>query len=174
MQKLPDFAKISRTLFDSLAPEVALKAKNFFLAAFIKEGFTDSSFVPWVKRRDNFTHKLLSRSYALKNSIKITSQTSNRIEIEAGRGIPYAEIHNKGGVIKVPVSEKMKRFFWYMYKKTDNEKYKFMALTKKQTITIDIPKRQYIGDSETLNKQIETLAIKTMVSKLKEYEANLS
>ena len=31
------------------------KALQFFLASFIKQGFTDTSFIPWVKRKDDLT-----------------------------------------------------------------------------------------------------------------------
>lgn len=173
MAKVPDFKKMSEAFFRELAPKVAQEARAFFMMSFIKQGFTNNSFIAWPKRRDTETHKLLNRSMALKNSIKITSQTASRIEIEAGRGIPYADIHNNGGTITVQVTEKMRKFFWYKFKKTNDIKWKHMALSKKETWRIEMPKRQYIGNSEVLNKQIEEGVIKKMIQELQQYERTL-
>ena len=71
----------------------------------------------------------------------------------------YAAIHNEGGTITVKVTEKMRKYFWAMYYKTQDSRYKWMALTEKETLTIHIPKRQFIGESYTLNKQLEKLII---------------
>jgi len=46
-----------------------------------------------------------------------------------------------------------------MYYKTQDSRYKWMALTEKETLTIHIPKRQFIGESYTLDKQLEKLII---------------
>ena len=71
--------------------------------------------------------------------------------------MPYAEIHNSGGELKV--TPQMRKFFWAMYYKTQDSRYKWMALTEKETLTIHIPKRQFIGESYTLDKQLEKLII---------------
>lgn len=161
----PDFRKIAEEVMKDLPKKAGEKALQFFLASFIKQGFTDTSFIPWVKRKDDLTHKLLNQSYALKESIKITKADFENVEITAGEGLNYAAIHNEGGTITVKVSAKMKRFFWYMYKKTQNEKWKWMALTKKETLTIKIPKRQFIGESETLMNNLD----KMFIDRIKQY-----
>ena len=157
--QVPDFKKMAEEALHGLPEEVAEKARSFFLASFIKEGFTDNSFIPWVKRADDLSHKILSRSLKLKGSIKIEQADFKKISISAGDGVPYAEIHNNGGTINVTVTEKMRKYFWYIFKKTGKEQYKWMALTKKESISITIPKRQFIGDSFTLDKKIDELFI---------------
>lgn len=158
---VPDFEKMGEEIIASLPSEVAELAKSFFRSSFDKEGFTDYGFVAWPKRKDNATHPLLFKSHALKDSIKISSAKIERVEVTAGEGIPYAAIHNTGGHITVRLTEKSRKFFWYMYKSTGNTKWKWMALAKKNqsspTLTIKIPKRKYIGDSQELNKSIHTL-----------------
>ncbi len=161
----PDFRKIAEEVMKDLPKKAGEKALQFFLASFIKQGFTDTSFIPWVKRKDDLTHKLLNQSYSLKNSIKITTADFGNVEISAGEGLNYAAIHNEGGTITVKVSDKMKRYFWYMYKKTEDEKWKWMALTKKETLTIKIPKRQFIGESETLMNNLD----KMFIDRIKQY-----
>ena len=161
----PDFRKIDEEVMKDLPKKAGEKALQFFLASFIKQGFTDTSFIPWVKRKDDLTHKLLNQSYALKASGKIDKADLTEVIISFGEGLNYAAIHNEGGTITVKVSAKMKRFFWYMYKKTEDEKWKWMALTKKETLTIKIPKRQFIGESETLMNELD----KMFIDRIKQY-----
>ena len=161
----PDFRKIAEEVMKDLPKKAGEKALQFFLASFIKQGFTDTSFIPWVKRKDDLTHKLLNQSYALKASGKIDKADLTEVIISFGEGLNYAAIHNEGGTITVKVSAKMKRYFWYMYKKTEDEKWKWMALTKNETLTIKIPKRQYIGESETLMNNLD----KMFIDRIKQY-----
>ena len=161
----PDFRKIAEEVMKDLPKKAGEKALQFFLASFIKQGFTDTSFIPWVKRKDDLTHKLLNQSYALKASGKIDKADLTEVNISFGEGLNYAAIHNEGGTITVKVSAKMKRYFWYMYKKTEDEKWKWMALTKNETLTIKIPKRQYIGESETLMNELD----KMFIDRIKQY-----
>lgn len=159
---VPDFRKLAENVLKDLPKNTSEKARAFFLSSFIKQGFTDTSFVPWVKRKDDLSHKLLQQSLALKNSINITQADFTAVEITAGEGINYAAIHNEGGTITVKVTPKMKKFFWAMYKKTDVEKWKFLALTKKENFIIKIPKRQFIGHSETLMNDLDKMFIDTI------------
>ena len=161
----PDFRKIAEEVMKDLPKKAGEKALQFFLASFIKQGFTDTSFIPWVKRKDDLSHKLLNQSYALKASGKIDKADLTEVNISFGEGLNYAAIHNEGGTITVKVSAKMKRYFWYMYKKTEDEKWKWMALTKNETLTIKIPKRQYIGESETLMNELD----KMFIDRIKQY-----
>lgn len=156
---VPDFRKLAEEVMKNLPKNASEKARAFFIGSFIKQGFTDTSFIPWVKRKDDFTHKLLQQSLALKNSINITQADFKNIEITAGAGINYGAIHNEGGTITVKVTPKMKKFFWAMYKKTEVEKWKFLALTKKENFIIKIPKRQFIGTSDTLMNELDNMFI---------------
>jgi len=61
----------------------------------INQGFTDTSFIPWVKRVDTLPHNLLLQSLALKNSIRIAKQLPDRVVISAGDRLNYAAIHNE-------------------------------------------------------------------------------
>ena len=159
----PNFESIAREIFKNISPKVAQKARAFFLQSFIKQGFTDTSFIPWVKRVDAFPHKTLQQSLTLKNSLRIAEQSPERVVISAGEKLSYAAIHNEGGTISVRVTEKMRKYFWAMYYKTQNSRYKWKALTEKETLTIHIPKRQFIGESYTLDKQLEKLIIEEML-----------
>ncbi|WP_313214225.1 phage virion morphogenesis protein [Soonwooa sp.] len=161
--KTPDFKKIAEEVLKDLPKNAGEKARTFFLSSFTKEGFTDTSFIPWPKRKDDLSHKILSQSYQLKDSIKITKMDMQSVEITAGEGLKYAAIHNDGGTIVVTVTEKMRKYFWYMYKKTEDEKWKFMALTKNEKLSIKIPQRQFIGESYELSNRLDQMFIKSLM-----------
>lgn len=159
----PNYESMAREIFKNISPKVAQKARAFFLQSFIKQGFTDTSFIPWVKRVDALPHKTLQQSLTLKNSLHIAEQSPEKVVISAGEKLSYAAIHNEGGTITVKVTEKMRKYFWAMYYRTQDSRYKWMALTEKETLTIHIPKRQFIGESYTLDKQLEKLIIEEML-----------
>lgn len=162
--EIPDFQRLVDDIMINLPGDVATIARTHFLGSFIKEGFTDNSFIAWPKRKDTDVAKILTRSMALRNSIKITTANKDRVEIEAGAGLPYAAIQNSGGTITIKITEKAKRFFWAMYMKTEDEKWKYMALTKKKTLTIAIPQRKYIGHSMKLLEKLDQYLIKKINS----------
>lgn len=77
------------------------------------------------------------------NVFKATiGETRSTIEYGVDAGvIPYAHIQEEGGVI--PITPKMRRFFWAMYYKYGADMWKYLALTKKAVITI--PQRAYLA-----------------------------
>lgn len=164
---IPDFEAMVKALFTGLSQEVAEHAQNFFKSSFDNGGFTNYSLVEWPRRRSfAFSHKLMMQSNRLRDSIEITEATPDRVSIEAGKGLPYAAIHNTGGIITITVTEKMRKYFWYEFKKTGVEQWKWMALTKKTQIKVPIPQRKFIGESHTLNKQLDEIIAKKLHTEL--------
>lgn len=94
---------------------------------------------------------IIRQSGRLATAVKGGAGSKNRVEV-SGRVInfiieifvPYAAIHEFGGEIRIPVTAKMRSFFWAMWYDTQDEKWKFMALTKKTVFIVTIPKRSYI------------------------------
>jgi phage gpG-like protein len=68
----------------------------------------------------------------------------------------YGRIHNDGGTVRPKVTDKMKKFAWFKFKETKEDRWKWLALTKRKRLTIKIPKRQFLGNSTELNKRIKT------------------
>ncbi len=90
----------------------------------------------------------MQRSGKLRRSLNSKTQSNSVIFTS---NMPYAQIHNEGGTITV--TAKMKRFFWYQYKKHSKGdskptkealQWKALAL-KKAGSKITIPQRQFIG-----------------------------
>ena len=180
---IPDFEKMAEELLKGLPMEVAELALNHFDRSFIDQGFTDTSFIAWPKRLDDQTfglsHPLLNKSGALQGSLMIKAATMKRVEVAAGDNLRYAAIHNNGGTIRVTVTPKMRKFFWFVFTSLTKHyasgaeppphilKWKHMALTKKDTITIKVAKRQFIGQSEKLLKDVDQLIVNKILTAFK-------
>lgn len=135
---------------------VGTLAVNFFKENFTRQGFADEPFVKWKGRKQYIkegakgTRAILIKTGALRRSIRIVQTAANKVSV--GTMLPYAQIHNEGGTIKQTVTAKQRKFFWAMYKQTQNEM--FMRSAKAKQITIIIPQRKFIGNSTGLNKRI--------------------
>lgn len=154
-------AKMKRYI-NSTAPRIAGQiAVNHVRADFRKGGLTNNGFHQWpmTKRQQSGGSgaasqygPLLSGRNRLMNSI--TAQPGEgRVRIYTD--VPYAAVHNFGGILRPRVTPKMRKFAWAMfyketgYKKgkgkanTDN-KWKALALTKKTQLSVRIPQRQFL------------------------------
>lgn len=170
--KLPDFRKIGQDLIKDAQTIAEVEMINFVLGNFEKQGFTDSGFTPWEGRKDGADpgRAVLVKSGHLRDSVEVTESSPVRVVVSAGA--EYAEIHNEGGTVNVPISKKMRGFFWFMYKKTQEGKWKGMALTKKTHFAIQIPKRQFMGGSQSFNQQLEGLIFQAVESRFKQHLNN--
>ncbi len=92
----------------------------------------------------------LNRTKGLMSTIEVRPQGKSSIIISANS--PYAAIHQFGGTLKpiIPISLKMRKFFWAKYYETGQENWKAQALTKKKELKplIHIPARPYITLTE--------------------------
>lgn len=153
--EVPDFLKLAKEIKEECKSYVGVTALNFFIDSFQKQGFTNSSFEPWQKRSNDTRPggALLVKSANLRNSLRLLKVEENKIII--GTTSPYAKIHNDGGTINIKLTKKARKFFWFMYKISNDTRYKWMAISKKEHLTIKMPKRQFIGESQVLNNQLE-------------------
>lgn len=169
INKIPDFENMSRKLKADLVTFASDTGLNHFQDSFYNQGFTDVAFEPWQGRANGIdpSRSILvgpGTGYLLK-SVQVFSKSQKRIVF--GSDAEYAEIHNNGGTIVISITEKSRRYFWYMYKVTGKTMWKAMALTKKQKITIKIPQRQFIGESWYLLKKIDDWVINTIQKRFK-------
>jgi phage gpG-like protein len=167
LDKTPNFQQIGKQLILDAQTIAEVEMINFVMGNFEKQGFLDSSLQPWQERKDSsdIGRAILTKSGALRDSIKLISSSTKRVVV--GSDSKYAKIHNEGGVINIPVTAKMRKFFWYKYKETGDGKYKGMALTKKTHFTATIPKRQFIGESVSFNRDIDAKFIKMIERRFK-------
>lgn len=155
INEVPDFEAMFKTIVTN-APRVAsVMALNFFKGSFANQGFTDAGLIKWdTRKNDNRPGGAVLTSTGNLRDIIVISKVSLK-QVILTNAAPYAKIHNDGGTITVTVTPKMKKYFWFMFKATGNSMYKGMALTKKSSLTIKIPQRQFMGDSQTLTNSFD-------------------
>lgn len=153
---LRDYSSLRRRL-----PRMyGIEAVNLFKKNFDVEGFIESKgrVRKWKKPLRYSGRKTLTKTRRLRRGIKIKRANQKQVVVGVDASIKYGEIHNKGG--KIPVTPKMRRYFWAMYKQTGDDFYKNMALTKKTHF--EIPKRQYIGNTGAMKVRLDRRTIKEL------------
>lgn len=138
----------------SFTKDVAILAADLFDQNFERESFFGQAWKPsqYVKAKRQ-GGKLLQKSGRLRRSIKYQFKGNN---IVFTSNVPYAEIHNQGGTINHPggtayfYNKNKGETIWVSNRKAVGKNY---PRTKKHNI--DMPKRQFIGDSIQLKKEIE-------------------
>ena len=108
----------------------------------------------------------LNRTKGLMSTIEVRPQGKSSVVISANS--PYAAIHQFGGTIKptIPITPKMRKFFWAKFYETGIDSWKGIALTKKKELkpVIQIPARPFITlTEEDLDEILETI-IKISIS----------
>ena len=160
-QFLYENQRIERELQHAFERTIPLKLsvamEEFAKDNFRRAGFEDNGLTPWKrtmrqsfgKGEDALRTPLLSREKKLMNAIQ---HRHTPYKATVFNDLEYADIHNEGG--RIQVTERMRKFFWGKYDETKSTMYKILAL-KPVGSFITIPKRQFIGNSETLNATIE-------------------
>jgi phage gpG-like protein len=122
---------------------------------------TSTPFPPPTKShltRDTLIGKAGAGGSGLQDSFKDYTR-GDKIIIENTK--PYAGAHNEGAKIKIPVTEKMRKFAWAMYYKAKKrgaknyESWRGLALTKKSSITVNIPQRKFMGHSKKIDDNVD-------------------
>ena len=145
---------------------VAKEAENFYKQSFRRKGYIDNSYARWKTSQDN-PSTLVGASH-LMNSIKANVMSKKRIRVRSNS--KYAEIHNSGGEINVPITVDSRKFFWAKFYATGDVKYKYMALTKNTNFKVKIEQRQFMGDSIFLERRIEKVANDLFKTRLRKYK----
>ena len=167
IEKAPDFNAMGRTIMADTRKYAKVTGLNFFQDSFYKQGFTNKSFQAWDHRKGDLDpgRKVLIKSSALLNSLEVTDNGKNRITFFSNEA--YADIHNNGGTLTIRVTPKSRKYFWFMYYRTKKQFWKNMAMTRKNTIRVVIPKRQFIGESVTLMNNLDDWFLNRIIKQFK-------
>lgn len=144
-----------RRFRQSIPQKAAVTMVNFFKRNFQAGGFVDVPFQKWKKSIYPGARRTMVRSGNTRRQIKKIQVSETRVVVGIANHNHYAKIHNEGG--QILITPKMRRFFWAKYKETGREYWKNLAITKKTHI--DIPKRQFIGNSIALEKTMDRMLI---------------
>jgi len=125
------------------------EATNFFRESFRRQGWKDRVTEMWKARNPKYAARntgraILINSGRLRNSIRLISHSFSLTEI--GTDVPYAAAHNWGfsGRVNVPRHQRRGR---------DGKYHEVQAHTKQ----MNMPRRQFMGNSDTLEKEIERI-----------------
>lgn len=150
-------------LLKNILQDLRVELSDEFDKNFSRGGFFNRK---W-KKKWNGTDSHLIGVGTLRGSIK-AQVSANAISFSSA--VRYAAIHNEGG--EITVTRKMKRFFWAMYQKTHQDRWKFAAL-KKVGSKIAIPQRQFIGESDEVSAIIEQVIVDNIDDYEKYFAAQL-
>ncbi len=131
-------------------------AVNFSKERFVQKNWVDHTRQPWKKRKREGRGSTLVQSGRLKRSIRKITATRNWILI--GTDVPYARIHNEGGVIKKTVQIKAHtRRRTGRKSKSNSPKTAIQVKAHTRRMQFEIQQRQFLGDSAVLGRRIERL-----------------
>lgn len=155
---------------------VGRMAKDHYQDNFRKGGFVNGGLKKWTPAKRLTSGRkgaaarygtLLSSRNHLFSAVQYIPGDSR---VTISNPVPYAAAHQFGDTIHVPITPKMRSFAWARYydvgggkksgKSADNgpngaEMWRRLALTKKTALTIKLPARPFIGESEELTRKIE-------------------
>lgn len=134
--------------------------KNHFVGSFRRQGWIDRTFEPWQKRRhsDRDTKRrgnraVLVQSGDLRRSIRVSQRSKHAITFTSD--LPYSSIHNYGGTTHPTVTPRMRGWARYRFKETKNTMFAAIANTKLSKLTVNIPKRKFMGNSVFLTNKVK-------------------
>lgn len=154
-----DLNKVSKEIKE-MVDIMGVYAINHYKKSFVNGGFTDTHFEPWKKRKrdrgKDSTRGILIKTRRLSRSL--VSKRVGKYSVRISSNVPYALIHNEGGIIKKKDSVRTLNF-----KITRDGRSRFSKAKKANyqedfnisAHKIVIPKRQFVGYSYVLMNKIE-------------------
>jgi len=169
-----------RNKINTITREIGVQAVNFSKQRFAEQSWVDDRTEPWKKRKSEAWGRkarpgraLLVDSGRLKRSIRIISLNPQRVVI--GTDVAYAQVHNEGfrGDIEQTVrAHTRKRTRFGAIKERSNKTSTRISFGRvatgqtsevkeyERTLKVNIPRRQFLGQSAILNQQINRIIIK--------------
>lgn len=165
---LQNVERLKKTLPNLLANQ----AQNFFVESFKKQGWDDGGFKAWEKRKDTGKksqgRSILVKSGKLRRAVGQSIRVKSFDKIQLVVALPYASVHNEG--YNGMVSAHSRALFTKSTTKQfiglkRNKKGQLKEAHKRTTIytrtgdasvkayTMNMPKRQFMGDSATLRQK---------------------
>lgn len=175
------------TLKRTLPVKLGNVTQRFFVDSFKKQGWdgptgntpgglaSSGIFQPWKerKKKEARARNILVKSGRLRRAVADSVRRNTWPTVMLMVDIPYAEIHNDGGTIRMPAREQVqslkrsKGVLKLARTRTEKQREKVVAQRKVKipAYNINIPQRRYMGDSPTLRK-LQIKLIETEIDKV--------
>ena len=178
----------ARKALEAAIVDVGNTAKVFFVESFRKQGFDDKSVERWKPRKkktyrtrsgkvvDDTTRAILVKTGDLRRSIIRNPANRAALTIKISTDLAYAKIHNDGGTINkagfaglmyyrevatnLATRKTLKRFASTKGKKANRATHAMEVNVGAHTI--NMPKRQFMGDSYNLNEKVKAVIVKRL------------
>ncbi len=145
----------------SLPTKVGAWAVEFYKESFRRQGYINKNFERWNARKRGDKKRsgraILTDTGTLRRSIRVVYKGRDYVVI--GSNMPYAKIHNEGGTIHMPTRKRKIRFERskgrFRFAKKASKNVIAEAMTASKAYTVDMPKRQFMGESQFLERRIE-------------------
>lgn len=151
IQSQPKFANIAEYLKRNYQPLV----RRYVSKAINMQAFKLQTHI----KKEKLSGQVLKvRTGTLRRSINVVTSTPRTLTALVGVGTdaPYGKTHELGLTTHPSVTEKSRSYFWAMWYQTKENKYKWMALTKKNKFNIKHLKRAFLLPSfEEKSSEIE-------------------
>lgn len=151
-----------------LPPLLGAEAVRHTKENFRRGGFMDATLQPWEQRKvpDAGRGILIGKgSGHLFRDVRILSRTSNMVTV--GTTLPYAKIHNDGGVIAHPggtafYKTKDGKLAWVSNQVAARLANAGRRLPRTKPHAIRIPQRKFLGQSISLNKKLHDIVAREL------------
>lgn len=143
---------------DAYPRYVGNMAVNFYKDSFKRQGYIENSSVKkWDKRKNNAKGEgraILVKTGRLRRSIRIIRSGLGYVVV--GTDVPYAQIHNEGGVIRT--TQRVRSYSRKAFKRTWKGKRQNISASTisahARIVNTKIPQRQFMGLSAFLIRRI--------------------
>jgi phage gpG-like protein len=142
---------------DAYPRYVGNMAVNFYKDSFKRQGYIDTGFKKWDKRKNDAKGKgraILVKTGRLRRSIRIIRTGLGYVVV--GTDVPYAQIHNEGGVIRT--TQSVRSYNRKAHKRTWKGKRQNVSAANigahKRKVNTQITQRQFMGASPFLIRRI--------------------
>lgn len=167
--------KLRSDLVTKLPKKLGQAAETHFRASFKNQGFTDRALVKWKPRAlpprtrsgKEKPHTILFNHGLLRNSVRLVRSTWNDIQVVAGgQHVPYARIHNEGGVISGSASVRAFDRRAHIRRTKRGKRVKVGPSSVRpytRRMHTVIPRRQFMGDSHVLRMEMRGIIAKAIL-----------
>jgi phage gpG-like protein len=170
--------KGGRTAMERAIILIGNEAKNFFVNSFREQGFEDKTVEKWKPRKIEGKRKgraILVDSGDLRRSIIRQPVNKAQLSVKISTDVPYAKIHNEGGIINKSASTSILHFRDVMtnietgavtrrFAKNRQTGMRHLRATSAMKVdigahSIKMPKREFIGNSYKLNELCKKIVV---------------